>query len=40
MAMKAGRILIPLALLLASIYLFWILPIQRGPQALRVEFSR
>jgi hypothetical protein len=37
--MKAGRILLPLALLLLTIYLFWILPIQLGPRPIKIDFG-
>ena len=30
----------PLVLLLASIYLFWVLPYQRGSQPVKVEFEQ
>lgn len=30
----------PLILLIASVYLFWVLPYQRGKQPVRVEFEQ
>jgi hypothetical protein len=36
---KSTGIWLPLGLLLVSVYLFWVLPYQRGPQKVRVEFS-
>lgn len=36
---KSTGIWLPLGLLLLSVYLFWVLPYQRGPLKVRVEFS-